>query len=123
MTKYRIAASAAYCRFEPKTKRKIKFSGRYQFGSASSKVLVVLFILLAGAAYMYFINSTAVKGYEIRQVEKEIESLKKESEGLKIREAELNSLYYIEESSKKVNMLDHHNVSYLEETGPMALAR
>lgn len=90
-------------------------------GSINSTVLIVALLLVSGAVYLYSINSSAAKGYQIRQVEKDIQNLKKENEDLKIKEAELKSLYRIEESSKNLNMGDLKNISYIEETGPVAM--
>lgn len=78
-------------------------------------------LVVAGILYIYSINSSAVKGYQIKQVEKEISDLQKENEKLKIQEAELKSLYHVEEASKQLNMGEMKNISYIEETSPVAL--
>jgi len=70
--------------------------------------------------YLYSINSSAVKGHKIRKAETEIGELKKEHEKLMIKEAELKSLYHIEEASKELDMDELNDISYIEEISPVA---
>ncbi|KKT87391.1 MAG: hypothetical protein UW87_C0035G0002 [Candidatus Moranbacteria bacterium GW2011_GWC2_45_10] len=67
------------------------------------------------------INQSAVKGLQIRKIEKEISQMKKENESLKIKEAELKSLYKIEQFSKDLNMSEAAEVTFLDESNPLAL--
>ena len=90
-------------------------------GSIDLKFVVVIFAIIVGIFYIYSINSSATKGSSILKLEKEISDLEKQGDQLKIREAELKSLYHIEEESKKLNMGKLNSVSYIEETGPVAL--
>ncbi|MCX6765846.1 MAG: hypothetical protein NT136_02715 [Candidatus Moranbacteria bacterium] len=121
MTGSRVLVKGGYCHWgtvAAKNKDKYKIQ---KPGFASPWFVVALFIALAGILYLYFINSSATKGYQIRQVEKDISQLKKENEQLRIKEAELKSLYYIEETSKQFNMSEAANISYIEEKSPVAL--
>jgi len=45
----------------------------------------------------------------------------KENDNLKIQEAELKSLYHVEDATKDLNMAEITNVSYVEQTSPVAL--
>ena len=90
-------------------------------GSIDLKFVVIVFAILVGIFYIYSINNSATKGSNILKMEKEIAQLKKESEELRIKEAELKSLYRVEEESKKLNMAETANVSYIEKSGPVAL--
>ena len=117
---------ARYCRWNSPERaivrrKKTKNKNKKILGSISISFVVVLFIALAGIIYIYSINSSAVKGYKIRQAENEIKDLKKESEQLRIKEAELKSLYHIEEASKKMNMDALKDVSFIDEASPVAL--
>ena len=102
-------------------KRKINRQEKKAAGFSNASILVIILASLACAFYVYSINAGAAKGYQIRQVEKEIGDLQKENEKLKIKEAQLKSLQHIEETSRNLNMADLKNVSYIEETGPVAL--
>ena len=90
-------------------------------GSIDLKFVVIFFAILVGIFYIYSITNSATKGSNILKMEKEIAQLKKESEELRIKEAELKSLYHIEEESKKLNMAEITSISYIEKSGPMAL--
>lgn len=90
-------------------------------GSVSLSFVIMFFIVLAGVVYIYSINSSAVKGFEMRKAEKEVTGLKKENESLIIKEAELKSLYNIEEASKKLNMEQLGDISYINENSPVAM--
>jgi cell division protein FtsL len=107
--------------WQQKTKRKINTGEKNIKGFINSTVLIVALLFVCGSVYLYSINSSAVKGYQVRQVEKEILDLKKQNEDLKIKEAELKSLYHVEESSKSMNMENLKNISYIEEAGPVAM--
>lgn len=89
-------------------------------GSINLSFVIMLFVVLAGIVYIYSINSSAVKGFEMRKAEKEVTGLKKENEKLIIKEAELKSLYNIEEASKKLNMEKPEEISYINESSPVA---
>jgi hypothetical protein len=107
--------------WQRETKRKTNIEKKSIKGFINSTVLIIALLFVCGASYLYSINSSAAKGYQMRQVEKDIQSLQKENEDLKIKEAELKSLYHIEESSKSMNMGDLKNISYIQETGPVAM--
>jgi len=118
-----MVVSTGFTGWQPKTKRNINTKIEFSFGSAKSGVLVVLAVALAVFFYLFSVNGSAVKGFQARQAEKEVLELQKQNEQLRIKEAELQSLYFIEESSKKLNMADLKKVSYVEQKGPMALNR
>lgn len=78
-------------------------------------------VIFASVSYLYAINKTAVLGFEYRSVEKRVSELRQENEQLRIKEAELKSLYRIEEASRNLQMVEYQNLSYLEDHGVMAL--
>lgn len=91
-------------------------------GSAHIFMLsALLLIFVAGGSYLYSVNQTAVQGYNIRALEKEIDKLKQENAELKITEADLRSLYRIETSAEALTMQKPENVIYLEGRGAVAL--
>ncbi len=99
-----------------KTKQRVTTSG-----FASPVVVAVVFAVLAFLAYIYSINQSAVKGFEIKAIEKEIAKIEEENEALKIKEAELKSLYKIEQFSQDLNMVEATEVVFLDETESLAL--
>lgn len=91
-----------------------------------SGVAVVGFILiavafLAGALYLYQANSIATQGYEIREIESQIQKSEKEINNLKIREVELKSMYNIEKATENLNLVTASEISYLDIAGPVAM--
>jgi cell division protein FtsL len=82
---------------------------------------VVGIVVVLGAFYLYITNQVAVQGYAIREAENQIAQLKQSNNQLRIQEAELKSLYRIEEAGKRLNMFEPVQVSYIEESGPIAL--
>lgn len=97
---------------------------KIQLNEARSQKIPVGFgclIAVVGAFYLYTTNRVAVSGYSIRSVEKEIAQLKQDNNQLRIQEAELKSLYRIEESGKRLNMFEPTHINYIEETNPIAL--
>lgn len=77
-------------------------------------------VVALGACYLYTTNRVAVQGYAIREGETEIAQLKKDNNQLRIQEAELKSLYRIEEAGKRLNMFEPVRVNYIEESNPIA---
>src|SRR4030042_5603799 len=119
-TASRVAIRGNFRRWKTKTAGNTNIKEFLRQGSASSWFGVSAFLVIA-ALYLYCINSTATKGYRMKQTEKEITELRKESEQLKIKEAELKSLYNIEESSRRLNMAETAQISYIEEESPLAM--
>lgn len=78
-------------------------------------------VIVSSAFYLYITNKVAVSGYTIRGVEKEIAQLKQDNNQLRIQEAELKSMYRIEESGKRLNMFEPTQVSYIEDSSSIAL--
>lgn len=84
------------------------------FGFAKVKIIAIVLCFMACAVYLGIINTTAVKGYEVRKVEQEIERLKKDNKQLQIQEAELNSFYNIKDNVGNLNMVEAKDVVYID---------
>ena len=112
--------------WQPKIKRKTQIQlpvaalKSYTAGFISPVFIVLACAVFSGLFYIYSVNQTAVKGIEIRNVEKDIAQQQKNNESLKIKEAELKSLYNIEEKSKEIEMVNAVNVKYIEESPSVA---
>lgn len=83
--------------------------------------LLVVLICLLGVGYIFEVNRVATQGYEIRELEKRVQDLKDKNEKLKIREAELRSMYNIEQNSKDLDMVAPKDVSYMQLPGNVAM--
>lgn len=93
---------------------KDELQNKSYFGFAKARMLVVVLCLLVCGAYLGIINTTAVKGYEVRQVEQKIDELRKENKQLQIQEAELNSFYNIKDNIGNLNMVEVKEVVYID---------
>ncbi|MFZ2187924.1 MAG: hypothetical protein WAV46_04865 [Candidatus Moraniibacteriota bacterium] len=91
-------------------------------GSAHILLLgVLLVVFVIGGGYLYSVNRSAVQGYHMRTLEKEIDQLKQDNANLKIAEADLRSLYRIETAEEDLHMQKVDATVSLEEHGPVAL--
>jgi hypothetical protein len=98
-------------------------SRQQQFISNHGRLPVVFagITLVFGALYLYATNAVAVQGYAVRSAEKEIAQLRQDTNQLRIEEAELRSLYRIEEAGKRFGMFEPAQMSVLAEAAPIAL--
>jgi len=104
-------------------KRK-KFSAERQpirVGPLTLNFLLVVLICAAGVFYIFEVNDVATRGYKIKELEKRAQDLESNNEKLKIREAELRSMYNIEERTKNLNMVAPGNISYITLPGNVAM--
>lgn len=115
------------CMWQPKIKRNIKIQTKAQktfkfrnAGFVNPVLIVAVCAVLFGFLYLYSINQTATKGIEIRNAEKQLSQMQDENRSLKIREAQLESLYQIEDASKNMNMVNVGNSAYVEENPSVA---
>jgi len=83
--------------------------------------LLVSLICAAGVFYIFEVNNAATQGYKIQSLEKQAQELRDSNEKLKIKEAELRSMYNIEEKTKDLNMTAPKDVSYLTLPGNVAM--
>ena len=81
-------------------------------------VLTALFV--AGGCYLYSVNRSAVQGYQMRSLEKEIHQLKEANTKLQIAEADLRSLYKLEGAKEGLQMEALSEVIYIEERGSIS---
>lgn len=74
-------------------------------GAAHVAVIALLALsLLSAGLYVYVVNRSAVQGYAIRTLEKDLKELKKVNAELRVREAEAKSLTRVEEGSNELRM-------------------
>lgn len=96
----------------------LKTSSRELSGSVHILVVSILTIFFVSVGcYLYSVNQSAVQGYHMRTLEKEIGMLKEKNAELRIAEADLRSLGRIEASQGELEMQKLENVRYIEERG------
>lgn len=92
-------------------------------GSAHVLLITMMTVLfVSGGGYLYAVNQSAVQGYHMRTLEKEIDVLSQKNAELRITEADLRSLHRIEDaSSQELQMQKPDNIKYIEEHSSVAL--
>lgn len=127
MTNRTVVVRRKSCNLQPNIKRKTILptvaKSSHTAGFINPVFVVLACTAFSGLFYIYSVNQTAVKGIAIRSAENAVAQQKKANESLKIKEAELKSLYHIEESSKQLNMAPVASAKYLEETPSVAYNR
>lgn len=82
---------------------------------------VMLFVVMVG--YLFSVNRNAVAGYSLRTAEKRMLELGTEAQKLRIREAELRSLYGLEEASSRLDMMPIEDAILVDEPGSVAYGK
>lgn len=99
-----------------------KQEARSLAGSVSMIAISALSLAFAfGGYHLYSVNQSAVQGYHMRSIEKEIAVLRQENADLKIEEADLRSLNRIESAGEELRMQKADEERYLEARGPVAM--
>lgn len=93
-------------------------------GSAHISVLGVLMVVFViGGGYLYSVNQSAVQGYHMRALEKEIGVLKQDNANLKVAEADLKSLYRIETAETDLQMQKVESAIYIDERDLVSMSQ
>ncbi len=94
---------------------------RNRFRVLSVLSMASLFLTMVG--YLSMVNRNAVAGYSMRVAEKRMAELSTEAQRLRIREAELRSLYGLENASGQLGMRPIEDAVSLDVPGPVAYGR
>lgn len=77
-------------------------------------------IFVSVGFYLFLVNQNVVSGYSMRIAEKRVTEVSNEFQKLRIREAELRSLYGLEDASARLDMVPIQDAVSLEEHGSIA---
>lgn len=75
-------------------------------------ILVVGSMLIL--SYLVQVNSFSTKGYEIKSLQKKVESLRNDQKALEVQSAELQSLQRIQGNPSVLNMVPVSTISYVQ---------
>lgn len=89
----------------------------------SFAMISLFFSILSLGAYVFSVNRNAVSGYSMRIAESRMANLADEAQKLKIREAELRSLYGIEGMSSELGMVPISGKALLDDSNSVAYKR
>lgn len=76
--------------------------------------IVLTLVLALGLVYLFLVNSTSTKGYEIKQLEQQLITLKESQKKLEIESATLKSIQNIEQTVKILNLVPSGDVRYVK---------
>lgn len=82
---------------------------------------MLVFIACTAAFYLFQVNELANKGYEIRDLEKKIQTLEKDNKSMQIKEVELTSMYSIEKATENLGLVNSAEASYVSMSGTVAM--
>ncbi|NTU66541.1 MAG: hypothetical protein HGB08_01310 [Candidatus Moranbacteria bacterium] len=82
---------------------------------------MLVFVACTAAFYLFQVNELANKGYEIRDLEKNIQMLEKENKSMQIREVELTSMYSIEKATENLGLVNSTAASYVAMSATVAM--
>ena len=95
-------------------------SGQSGFFRTDASFLVLLFFVGILGTHIYSVNSNAVQGYQVRQLEKKIASMQEENARSRIQEADAKSFQRIDEARESLSLDQSSNPQYFEERDVVA---
>lgn len=90
-------------------------------GTAPRKFLAAA-VLLFGFLYLFQTSSVSLQGYDITDMQKQVQTLERENQALDLRVAELRSMGSIQERLKNLHLVAATDVQYVNPPG-MVVAR
>jgi len=82
-----------------------------------AKFWLFVFCALFGFAYFWQVNSLSTRGFKIRELENNIESLREVNQKLEMNAANAQSINQLQEKIKELNMVAPAEVEYLRPVG------
>ncbi len=95
-----------------KTKKQISDHGRPTLALWLLAVVVVF-----GLSYLFLVNSTSTKGYEIKKLERSMSTLRETNKRLELEMAALKSIQHMENTVRTLNLVPSEKVYYVGEQG------
>lgn len=104
-------------------KRKRTVSLKFKPGPYTLMVVVVVLICLISLFFLAQVFQASTQGFEISNLQEQIEELKEKNRALEVKSTELRSFEKIKKEAEKLNMVKTDKVVYLRSDGKMAAAR
>lgn len=114
MTQYKI---------EKQTMRQKRLAVRQMFLSRSFRVCLVALIAVFGVMNLVQITKMSTKGYQINELENNIQSLNHEVEKLNVQIAQHRSMNSIQDRLANLNMVAAENIEYISLPGSSVARR
>lgn len=73
----------------------------------------IVFLIAGVGFYLYEVNSAAIKGFKIKDMERRVENLRAENKKLENNSAKYESITAMQEKTKKLQMVPSRLVEYV----------
>ena len=87
------------------------------------RVIIFSFLIIFSSAYFWQVTSLSMKGYQIKNLDKQIQQLKKDSQGLELEVTAEKSMLNVDERVKGLNLVAVQKVEYLNVVSPVVALR
>ncbi len=77
---------------------------------------MIALVISLGVSYLFSVNQTASRGFEVSSLEEEVETLAQENKKLELEASELLSMGNVREVSKDMNLVPVEKVEYLRDS-------
>lgn len=86
-------------------------------------MLAMVMILISSAGYIFQANKMATKGYEIRDYEAKLQTLRDEYKNMKAEEAELRSIKNLDAQRMRLAEVDARELNFVKISGAAVAMR
>lgn len=97
---------------EDNTRRRIYLRKKLRLGPITLGFITLILICILSLFYLTSTDGIATKGYELKELEGEVHTLKDQNGQLKLERARLESMKNLEKNVKQLNMTEINQVSF-----------
>lgn len=83
----------------------------------SFRLSLFIFLVFFGIGYLLLSNHVATQGFQLKELETSIQSLKEKNASLEVKAMELNSLSNVADASKEFNLITIQSMEFIGEDG------
>ena len=87
----------------------------FKLGPVMMALTVVVLVSVLSLFFLVQVFQSSTTGYEVSDLQTQVEDLKEENKKLELQAAELKSLQGVEESVVEMNMVDVDRIVYVEQ--------
>lgn len=108
-----------YTKFRGYSPRFEKIMTRLEKG----KIFIFILLIIFGLTYFWRVNSISTQGFQIKELEKNIQLLKEENQRLELEAARQQSILNIDEQVQELGLVEVSKVEYLKPVGPVVAVK
>lgn len=87
------------------------------------RAIIFSFLIIFSLAYFWQVTSLSIKGFQIKDLDKQIQQLKKDSQKMELEITVEKSMMNVDERVKGLNLVAVQNVEYLNVVSPAVALR